>query len=131
MPVRVFEAEPAAAEVDPPRHARLDHPLQRPVHGRTADRLVGSPDEIDEVIGAEVPLLAEEDADDEVALARPPAAGRAQLLDELGSRLHLGRTQPQTLNDDPQPQVDFAFGFLMVKPPPIVLSTKSTSAPCR
>ena len=36
-----------------------------------------------------------------------------------------------TLNDEPQPQVDFAFGFLMVKPPPVMLSTKSTSAPLR
>ena len=37
----------------------------------------------------------------------------------------------QTLNEDPQPQVDLAFGFLMVKPPPVTLSTKSTSAPRR
>src|SRR5687768_8621711 len=36
-----------------------------------------------------------------------------------------------TLKDDPQPQVDFAFGFLIVKPPPVTLSTKSTSAPLR
>ncbi len=35
------------------------------------------------------------------------------------------------LNDDPHPHVDFAFGFLMVKPPPVTLSTKSTSAPSR
>ena len=30
--------------------------------------------------------------------------------------------------DDPQPQVDLALGFLMVKPPPVTVSTKSTSA---
>ena len=36
-----------------------------------------------------------------------------------------------TLNDEPQPQVDVAFGFLMVKPPPVTVSTKSTSAPLR
>ena len=35
------------------------------------------------------------------------------------------------LNDDPQPQVELAFGFLMVKPPPVMVSTKSTSAPFR
>src|SRR6266550_9055461 len=34
-----------------------------------------------------------------------------------------------TENDDPQPQVDVAFGFLIVKPPPVMVSTKSTSAP--
>ena len=37
----------------------------------------------------------------------------------------------QIENDEPQPQVDLAFGFLMVKPPPVTLSTKSTSAPVR
>ena len=30
--------------------------------------------------------------------------------------------------DEPQPQVDFAFGFLIVKPPPVMVSMKSTSA---
>jgi hypothetical protein len=30
--------------------------------------------------------------------------------------------------DDPQPQVDLAFGFLIVNPPPVIVSTKSTSA---
>ena len=30
--------------------------------------------------------------------------------------------------DDPQPHVDLAFGFLMVNPPPVIVSTKSTSA---
>jgi hypothetical protein len=33
--------------------------------------------------------------------------------------------------DDPQPHVDLAFGFLMVNPPPVMVSTKSTSAPFR
>src|SRR5204863_6302280 len=32
----------------------------------------------------------------------------------------------QTLKELPQPQVDLAFGFLIVKPPPVTLSTKST-----
>src|ERR1700733_15231448 len=31
-------------------------------------------------------------------------------------------------NEDPQPHVDFAFGFLIVNPPPVMVSTKSTSA---
>src|SRR4030095_7711354 len=30
--------------------------------------------------------------------------------------------------DDPQPQVDLALGFLIVNPPPVIVSTKSTSA---
>src|SRR5437660_9034460 len=36
-----------------------------------------------------------------------------------------------TLKLEPQPQVDVAFGFLIVKPPPVIVSTKSTSAPFR
>jgi hypothetical protein len=31
-------------------------------------------------------------------------------------------------NEDPQPHVDFGFGFLIVNPPPVMVSTKSTSA---
>ena len=30
--------------------------------------------------------------------------------------------------DDPQPHVDVALGFLIVKPPPVIVSMKSTSA---
>ena len=41
-------------------------------------------DQIDQLVGAEMSLLAEEHADDEVALARAPAAGWPQLFDELG-----------------------------------------------
>src|SRR4029450_11521627 len=36
-----------------------------------------------------------------------------------------------TENDEPQPQVEVAFGFLIVNPPPVTVSTKSTSAPFR
>src|SRR5205814_6887328 len=32
-------------------------------------------------------------------------------------------------NDEPHPHVDVAFGFLIVNPPPVTVSTKSTSAP--
>jgi hypothetical protein len=37
--------------------------------------------------------------------------------------------QPHSVEkDDPQPQVDLAFGFLNVNPPPVIVSTKPTSA---
>ena len=35
------------------------------------------------------------------------------------------------VNELPHPQVDVAFGFLIVNPPPVTVSTKSTSAPFR
>ena len=138
MAVGVLEAEPAVAEVDAPRDAGVDHPLQRAIDRGAADPRVLAADQIDEIVGAEVPLLPEEDVDDEVALAGAAPAGRPVRLDELGGGLHgrpgpelrtWTRTNDQTLNDEPQPQVDLAFGFLIVNPPPMLLSTKSTSAP--
>ena len=41
-------------------------------------------DEIDEVVGAEMPLLPEEHIDDEIALAGALAAGRAHAIDVNG-----------------------------------------------
>ncbi len=35
------------------------------------------------------------------------------------------------VNDSPQPQVDFAFGFPILKPAPLRPSTKSTLAPIK
>ena len=130
VPVRVFVAEVALAEVDAARDSGVDHPLQRAVDGRAADPAVLRADQLDELVRAEVPFLLHEEVDDDVALARTAAAGGPMLLNELGSRGNRHSSGiAQALNDEPHPQVDLAFGFLMVKPPPMVLSTKSTSAP--
>ena len=136
MPVGVLEAEPALAEIDLARDARLHHPLQGAVDGGAADPLVLALDQIDEIVGAQVSLLAEEHVDDQVALARPLGAGRPQPIEIRNGRRCGHRSLPPsqvayTLNDEPQPQVDVAFGFLIVKPPPVIVSTKSTSAPFR
>ena len=83
-----------------------------------------------------MPLLTEEDVDDEIAFTGAFAAGGPKTV-EIGGWFHGARTVHRlsltfyTLNEEPQPQVDFAFGFLIVKPPPVTLSTKSTSAPRR
>ena len=82
MAVGMLEAEAALAEVDLARDPGVDHPLQRAVDGGAADALIFAADEIDEVVGGEVAFLAQEDVDDEVALAGTFAAGRAQTLDE-------------------------------------------------
>ena len=84
VPVRVLEAEPAFAEVDLAGDARVHHPLQRAVDGRAADAAIFLADEIDEVVGAEVPFLAEEHVDDEVAFAGPFASSRAHAFDVNG-----------------------------------------------
>ncbi len=83
--------------------------------------------ETEEIVGAEVAFLFEEGPQNLFALSRSFAACRTQARD-------IGKRSCQiysTENDDPQPQVDVAFGFLIVKPPPVTVSTKSTSAPLR
>jgi hypothetical protein len=128
LPVRLLEPEPALAKVDLARDPRVNHPLQGAVDGCAADALILAPDQIDEIVGAEVSLLTQEDVDDLLALARALAARRLQPA-EIRKRLCHGGAQ--ALNDEPQPQVEVAFGFLIVKPPPVTVSTKSTSAPFR
>ena len=82
--VRVLEAEAPLAEIDLARDAGVDHPLQRAVDGRPADPLIFAANQIDEIVGGEVPLLTQEDVDDEVALAGTLAPGRTQTLDKGG-----------------------------------------------
>ena len=92
-------------------------------------------DQIDQIVGAEVPFLAQEDVDDLLALAGALAARRLQPAEIREGTHDSALTFPvrpvSTLNDEPHPQVDVAFGFLIVKPPPVTVSTKSTSAPLR
>ena len=151
VPVGVFEAEPAFAEIDLAGDAGVDHPLQRAIDGRPADAMVFALDQIDQIVRAEVPFLFQEGVDDQIALARALGACRAQAVEvwKADAGRHAGhlRDEPEetrgrrrdgplprkcyALNDDPHPQVEVAFGFLMVKPPPVMVSTKSTSAPFR
>ena len=93
MAVRVLETEAAFAEIDLAGDARVHHPLQRAVHRGAADAAIFLADEIDKVVGAEMPLLAEERVDDEVAFAGALASSRAHAFDinggharELGTR---------------------------------------------
>ena len=96
VPVRVLEPEAPFAEVDLARDAGVHHPLQRAVDGGAADAAdVLAADQVDEIVGAEVPLLAQEDVDDEVALARAFAARgpKAVEIRKLGRR-SANRRQP-------------------------------------
>ena len=80
----MLEAEPALAEIDLAGDARIHHPLQRAVDRGAADPLILALDQIDEIVGAEVSLLAEEHVDDQVALAGALGAGRPQPV-EIGN----------------------------------------------
>ena len=88
MTIGMLEAEPAFAEIDLARNPRIDHPLQRPVDGGAADALVLPPNEIDEIVRAQMPLLAQKDVEDLLPFAGPLAASRLQPLDvrELGTQ---------------------------------------------
>src|SRR6188472_2423127 len=83
LAVSLFEAEPPLPEIDLAGDSGIDHPLQRPVDRRAADAAVFQPHQVDEVVGAEVPFLTQENGDDLLALARALAAGRLQ-LGEIG-----------------------------------------------
>ena len=86
LAVGMLEPEPAFAEVDLAGDAGVDHPLQRAVDGGAADALVFVPDEVDEIVGAEVPFLAEEHVDDLLPLAGALAARTASAVAEIVER---------------------------------------------
>ena len=86
MPVRMLEAESALAEIDLAGDPGVHHPLQRAVDGGAADLVVLAPDQIEEIVGAEMAFLAEKDVDDEVALARALATRRTNAVEIGGSR---------------------------------------------
>ena len=124
MTVGRLETGPAFPKIDLAGDAGVDHPLERAVDGGATDPRILLPNEIAEVVRAQMPFLAQKEIEDAVAFAGTLAAGRTQAGKIQGERY-------STLNDDPQPQVDVALGFLMVNPPPVTVSTKSTSAPFR
>ena len=78
MAVGRLEPRAAFAEIDLAGDAGVDHPLQRAVDGGAADARVLAADEIEQIVGAEVTFLAQEDLEDAVALGGALAAGRAQ-----------------------------------------------------
>jgi hypothetical protein len=90
MPVGMLEAETAFAEIDLARDAGLHHPLQRAVDGGAAQSVIFALDEIDEIIGAQMSLLAEEHVDDQIAFAGPLGAGRSQTIQIRQSSSHRG-----------------------------------------
>ena len=138
----MLEAESSLAEVDLAGNARIDHPLQRAIHRCTADAVILMSNEIDQIVGAEMSFLTEEDVDNLLPLAGALATSRLQPTEIWNScqgylpifvcwTFDAGRARSQALNELPHPHVDVAFGFLIVNPPPVTVSTKSTSAPLR
>ena len=69
LAVRMLEPGPPLAEVHLARDPGVHHPLQRPVDGGAADAAVLLADQVDQVVGAEVPVLAHERVDNLLPLA--------------------------------------------------------------
>ena len=89
MTIRMLETKPPFAEIDLARDSGFYHPLKRPIDGRATDLVVLSPDQTDQIIGAQVSLLAKEHVDDKLALGGPPATGRSETLNVVLLRFHL------------------------------------------
>ena len=94
VPVGVLEAEPALPEVDLPSDAGIDHPLMGPIHRRATDLLVFLTHQVDQIVRAEVPVLPEKHANDQLAFAGALATGRAQTFEVVGSGVHATRRRP-------------------------------------
>jgi hypothetical protein len=78
MAIGRLEARPAFAEVDLSCHARPEHPLQRAVDGCPPNPGILLPNDVEEIVRAEMPLLTQEEAQDEVAFAGALAPCRAK-----------------------------------------------------
>src|SRR6476660_10309632 len=86
----MLETEPALAEIDLASDAGVNHPLESAINRCTTDSMIFAPDDIDEVVGAEVPLLAKEHIDDLFALARAFAAVWLQPAEIRKRAVHRG-----------------------------------------
>ena len=74
LAVGMFEAKATLAKIDLARDPGLHHPLQRAVDGGPADTLILATNEIDQIVGTEVPFLPQEDVNDLFSLTGPLAA---------------------------------------------------------
>ena len=92
MPVRRLESGAAVAEVDFPGAAPIDHPLQRAIDRGPADAGMLAPDEIEQIVSAQVPFLPQEGTQYLFAFGRALAAcgtqartvGKGTVHDESG-----------------------------------------------
>src|SRR5262245_13744915 len=78
LAIGLLEAESPLAEINLAGDARIHHPLQGAIDGGAADPVIVVPNEIDEIVGAEMPFLTQEDVDNLLPLAGALATGRLQ-----------------------------------------------------
>jgi hypothetical protein len=86
--VRMLEPESPFAEIDLAGDAGVHHPLEGPVDGGPADTMILAPDQVHEVVGAQMPFLLDEDIDDLLPLAGALTARWLQACDVRKGRRH-------------------------------------------
>ena len=84
----MLKAETAFAKVDLARDTGIDHPLQCSVDCRATDALILAPDQIDQVIGAEMPFLTQKDVEDEIPFARAFGPSGTNTIEIGGGHRH-------------------------------------------
>src|SRR2546423_14309992 len=76
--LRRFVPRTSLAEVDLPRDARFDEPLQRAIYRRAADPRFLRPHQLEQIVGAQMRFLAEENVENPIAFDGVLAAGREE-----------------------------------------------------
>ena len=87
--VRRLEPRASLAEVHLARDAGVHHPLERAVHGGAADAGGIAADELVEIVGTQVPFLAQEDVQNAIALTgvlAPRGTERGEVGKKAGHR---------------------------------------------
>jgi len=77
----VLEPKPPVTEIDLAGDFSINHPLQRAVDGGAADLLVLLTHQVDQVVGTEMAVLAQENADDQIAFTGALSAGRPKAIE--------------------------------------------------
>jgi hypothetical protein len=85
MTIRGLEPGTPFAEVDLAGDAGGDHPLQRAIERGTADARILAANELEQLVRAQMALLAQEDVQNLVALGRPLTA-RGTQRGKIGER---------------------------------------------
>jgi hypothetical protein len=89
LTIRMLETESAFAEIDLASNASVHHPLQGAIDGGAADAMVFFANQIDEIVGAEMTFLTQEDVDNLLPLTGALAARRRQSA-EIREGTHAG-----------------------------------------
>ena len=91
MAIRMLKPKPSLTKINLSRDASLYHPLKGSIDSRSANLMIITTHDLDEIISAEMALLPQKDIDDQIALARPLPTRRTETLQIRGLRFYHGK----------------------------------------